>query len=981
MPPVIRRRAVSPRGLQTTTVGTAPQGRGRCAALLRLSCFFGLIAGLVYLALGFQEAVDVATQKMQVLRSTGGSLNALSRSVSSAAKQGLRGLTTYEDVVEIVRPETDKKKSVVGNTVNLGASSDGEARTRVEDTRDAATADGKEDEDDDDEDADAEEDAHDEAKAEQKTMPLPARKVLEDPPKRASDSTPVVGVQSKEEPEEVVHVVKHEEDDAPAGDASKVVVEDHSTPASSETEIEEQLGNEEHAVDENAHDVVVEGAPEAEEGDDTEADSQDDESVSVPGGLQPIPKYKREELEERGFGHFLYAYRVVAPYVAIRTKPSPIGALALTSKDKMGLTKDSVKNGDIVVGFKLAKIHGLWLQIAPYTWAPVTKKDAAEGPFHPVMKQIRKITIPSNLRKYWRMPVVDCEAVYKKPESIAACHDKNMVRNGVLNVMRKMKLMDESMDPDVHPWPSSASSAATSARSTPHITSLTPESPAVMSDKNAGLIPSTSSSEQDDEEEKMVDDTQSNQAQPPPPPPLDETQQVVKSPVETVEAEKSDDAEEHFAEQSQLDQQQSQGGEEEEDDVDTDVECRQHKFWHVCARHAKCAWRRLPNQEYCDLDTDPPIDETTLPKELQQDSKYDFAESAKQKPMPKYFFYQPSGGWNNQRLLMESALIICKLLNRTCILPPAAPHSNYFNNYNNIPASAIVGMPRVINMEALNQVVSAVAVPRGVPFKKFLDEEFMQPGSKYTVKTVFRDGSKYKPGTMKKWGERDIIRMFGTDAADVIYFANQTLWGSVEWKGSMYGWPQRKQIQLAVMYPNHMKKIARKLADNLGVFHAVHIRRGDKVFETSFKRVYHDPEWYASRMAEHKSLAPKVYVATDEPNRSLFDAFKTYGFSMVFWESLPGYDVVLRPYLATFPKRMFMDVLGMIEQLLCSYATMFLGSGYSTFTTYILRLRKYRDTIATDTSFQDRALGLPEPIRNMKSSCDPIKALTHSKPC
>jgi len=214
-----------------------------------------------------------------------------------------------------------------------------------------------------------------------------------------------------------------------------------------------------------------------------------------------------------------------------------------------------------------------------------------------------------------------------------------------------------------------------------------------------------------------------------------------------------------------------------------------------------------------------------------------------------------------------------------------------------------------------------------------------------------------------------------------LFFSNQTMWGTLEWKGSLAGWYERKMIHHAVMYPNHLKKVASQMAEKLSPYHAVHIRRGDKVFETSFSRVYHDPEWYASRIADYKEMATKVYVATDEPNRSLFNPFLEHGLSPVFWEDLPELEEILRPYLKHFPKRMFMDILGMVEQLICAYSAMFLGSGYSTFTTYILRLRKYREIIASDTSFSDAQLGLPVAIRNIKSTCDPIAALTHTKPC
>ena len=32
---------------------------------------------------------------------------------------------------------------------------------------------------------------------------------------------------------------------------------------------------------------------------------------------------------------------------------------------------------------------------------------------------------------------------------------------------------------------------------------------------------------------------------------------------------------------------------------------------------------------------------------------------------------------------MENALVMCSILNRTCIVPPLAAHSNFYVNYNN----------------------------------------------------------------------------------------------------------------------------------------------------------------------------------------------------------------------------------------------------------------------------------------------------------
>jgi hypothetical protein len=50
------------------------------------------------------------------------------------------------------------------------------------------------------------------------------------------------------------------------------------------------------------------------------------------------------------------------------------------------------------------------------------------------------------------MKKLDCTS--KKKEARMECEETNMVRDGVLDVMRRTHLMDASMDPDIHPFPS-----------------------------------------------------------------------------------------------------------------------------------------------------------------------------------------------------------------------------------------------------------------------------------------------------------------------------------------------------------------------------------------------------------------------------------------------------------------------------------------------------------------------------------------------
>lgn len=736
----------------------------------------------------------------------------------------------------------------------------------------------------------------------------------------------------------VLEIVR--EPSKPATDSPTAAATDSPTPlATLESAKEEEEDAYEEVKDENAEPAATAA---------TEADG--DAVAQVPSVSVQLPEYTAEELTKRGFGKVLYVYRVVADNVAVRTKPSPIGSLMGQTSETIGpIHGGGYKRGDLVVGLQLANVFGLWLKLGPYYWAPVSKKKG--DVFLPVMKQLKMLPIPKYLRHYWAKPKCLDE------DTSTECKDANMVRAGVLQVLRRMKLMEASMDPDF---------AAPTSFPTSSVV-MVKEAPVVIKEE-----PAVEEEAVDDEEEtppEIVKNDNKEEGEP-------EQQTVAVVPKEQQEPQPASATDEMHAhcqtfsskETCPLDSSclwyRQQCG----------LECRHTSNWFACTKRSTCAWVHNPNHEYCDLDLQRGND-TSIPAHMAHDTAFD----CNPQPGEKFFVYQPSGGWNNQRLLMENAMVVCLLLNRTCIAPPASPHSNFFRNYNSIPSTGVVAMSRVINFQRLNQVAPVCTIPRGHSFVSFLEHEIF---AKRSVRTIIKDISKYKPGTMTKWAERDIERLFGNVTADVLYFSNQTMWGTMDWRGTVAGRYERKKVQAAMMPANHIKQLARVLAERLGPYHAVHIRRGDKVGESNFLQVSHPPQWWAERIAQYAGETSTVYVATDEAKRTYFESFaRDFGLRPVFFESLPEYDTLVKPYLAHFPQRMSMDILGMVEQVLCTYANKFLGSGYSTFTTYILRLRKNRNTLGADTSFAHPEESIPIAVRHESSSCNPLASLTHVSPC
>ena len=122
----------------------------------------------------------------------------------------------------------------------------------------------------------------------------------------------------------------------------------------------------------------------------------------------------------------------------------------------------------------------------------------------------------------------------------------------------------------------------------------------------------------------------------------------------------------------------------------------------------------------------------------------------------------------------------------------------------------------------------------------------------------------------------------------------------------------------------------------LPTFVAFHIRRGD--FQQKHTRL---PAEQIVALTNHlvTDKGRKVaYIATDERNRSFFEPFyQTYG-AVYFLSDLQN---------STDIDQINQNYIGMIEQVICASADVFIGTPLSTFTAYITRLRGYMNRTIT----------------------------------
>jgi hypothetical protein len=135
-----------------------------------------------------------------------------------------------------------------------------------------------------------------------------------------------------------------------------------------------------------------------------------------------------------------------------------------------------------------------------------------------------------------------------------------------------------------------------------------------------------------------------------------------------------------------------------------------------------------------------------------------------------------------------------------------------------------------------------------------------------------------------------------------------------------------KYVARHIHYNNNIFFNARKVIDLIGNYYAIHIRRGD--FQ------YHDLKLPIETIYNNiKNTIPegsKLYISTDETNKEFFNLLSEH-YSLYFYDYVKH---LIDPNINE-------DLIGPIEQIICTGAKTFIGNKLSTFSSYIYRLRGY----------------------------------------
>jgi len=345
----------------------------------------------------------------------------------------------------------------------------------------------------------------------------------------------------------------------------------------------------------------------------------------------------------------------------------------------------------------------------------------------------------------------------------------------------------------------------------------------------------------------------------------------------------------------------------------------------------------------------------------------------------KYLSYQPSGGgWNNQRVVLENAVVLAKILNRTLIVQPLAPHQELlrnnvgdYENYNLISTDNLLPLSRVIDLKHLSKLIPVKeftsshkefqntynhlrwarvchnpvvglwvdVVPKKTETEKWklIDQKMKKSLPSYQDIPFYRrickdEFKKFETdGFRPVWGitndlpqKNEELVYFSEGSLRnhrLLFFDKKTVVEAHEWiMRFIHFSPEIQKRALAVL-----EKIQHP-------FNAIHVRRTDH--PSSFQITQ---EYWLRRLNLKKAqkLTKTLYIATDEENKAWFNPFKEAGYNLFFAEDF-GDQLQFKNLNSAFVQ----DMLGLCEQLICAHADIFVGSHYSTFSMFIERFRK-----------------------------------------
>lgn len=343
----------------------------------------------------------------------------------------------------------------------------------------------------------------------------------------------------------------------------------------------------------------------------------------------------------------------------------------------------------------------------------------------------------------------------------------------------------------------------------------------------------------------------------------------------------------------------------------------------------------------------------------------------------KFLSYQPpGGGWNNQRIAFENAVIMAAMLKRTLLVQPLAPHGRILQvktQYNQsagyaiynmlkaeelIPISNLIDVDRLSSLTPVQEVISNhdnfrrkynasswfMVCHNGLirPWVDKIPFGFNRTVSNFTF-TKFRHNFHRRDGIAKyrqvcpqetELGMWQFLPELRKRQEDIIYFEKGSLFVRniffTDYERALSS--QKAVIDWIRPAPKVLYNTARIIHAIKRPFNAIHVRRTDHKTGQGLT-IQH---WLSRLAKAHaRRYSKTLYIATDETNLTWFSPLKETGYKLLFAHDLEIFRKILKNNPITGE-----DMIGFHEQVICSCAKVFIGSYYSTFSWVIERSRQ-----------------------------------------
>jgi len=289
-------------------------------------------------------------------------------------------------------------------------------------------------------------------------------------------------------------------------------------------------------------------------------------------------------------------------------------------------------------------------------------------------------------------------------------------------------------------------------------------------------------------------------------------------------------------------------------------------------------------------------------------------------PKDKYLVFKPwPGGFNNIRMSLELAACIAFLQDRVLVLPPE--YRIYLLNNSNSFSTFFDTNDLGLKTMSFEDFETKFNVQGWEEIEKI---SFVE--DRDVVDTLLTTAT--PPDNVIH--NRQIRDLNELNEHQIVYF-KQNLLGSFYLNFYTEQLPELcKYVARHIHYNKEIFTEASKAVEFIGNYYAIHIRRNDFQYKDLFLSIDQIYENIKDVIPE----GSKLYISTDETDKSFFSLLADH-YQLYFYDDVKH---LIYPNINE-------DLIGPIEQIICTNALTFIGNKLSTFSSYIYRIRGYMKEI------------------------------------